>query len=128
MIITLCGSARFEKEFKDWNLKLSMAGHVVFSLTAYPSDYGGKDWYTPEQKQKLDLIHFAKITASDAILVLNVDNYIGESTSREIAWARLQLKNVFWLERTVHAKLFDPDIEDLFEYEDETAPVASDPA
>jgi hypothetical protein len=98
-IITLCGSARFERLFKAWNEALTMAGHTVFSLTAYPSDKAGvKQWYTEEQKTALDAAHFRKIEASDAIFVLNLHAYIGESTLREIEYARKLGKAVYFLE------------------------------
>lgn len=85
MILTLCGSARFEPWFHAWNEALTLAGHCVFSLAAFPSQHAGdKDWYTPEQKLALDRAHFAKIAASDAIVVLNPYAYLGESTLREI--------------------------------------------
>jgi hypothetical protein len=64
----------------------------------YPSIEGSKDWYKPKQKELLDLLHFAKIEDSEAIFVLNKDNYIGYSTGREIIWARMRGKLVFWLE------------------------------
>lgn len=99
MIITLCGSARFERLFKAWNEALTMSGHTVFSLTAYPSDKAGvKEWYTAEQKQALDAAHFRKIDASDAIFVINRHAYIGESTLREIEHANAQGKPVYFLE------------------------------
>ena len=98
MIITLCGSARFEPEFKAWNKRLTLAGHVVITLAVYPSDEGGKEWYTPAQKETLDLVYLQKIDAADAVLILNVGGYVGASTRRELAWARLQGNDVFWLE------------------------------
>lgn len=98
MIITLCGSARFEQDFKDWNTKLGLLGHSVFSLSAYPSDLpGGKDWYSEDQKITLDLVHLNKIKVSDAILVLNRDNYVGSSTAREVQWARMLGRQIIWL-------------------------------
>jgi len=98
-IITLCGSARFERLFKAWNEALTMAGHTVFSLTAYPSDKAGvKLWYTEEQKTALDAAHLRKINASDAIFVLNLHAYIGESTLREVEYARKLGKTVYFLE------------------------------
>jgi hypothetical protein len=39
MIITLCGSARFEETFKQVNEDLSLNGHIVLSLAVYPSDH-----------------------------------------------------------------------------------------
>lgn len=99
MIITLCGSARFERLFKAWNEALTMAGHTVFTLTAYPSDKAGvKQWYTDEQKAALDAAHLRKIDASDAIFVLNKHAYIGESTLREVDHARRLRRTIYFLE------------------------------
>ena len=97
-IITLCGSARFEPWFHLWNKLLSMSGHIVFTLTAWPSVEGEKLWYTDEQKKALDEIHFKKIEQGDAVLVLNVHAYIGESTMNEIRHATKLGKDVYFLE------------------------------
>ena len=95
MIITLIGSARFEPWFKTWNEALSFAGHCVFSLAVYPSDKPGKTWYTKRQKQILDEVHKAKISASNAVVLLNVFAYIGESTLSEISYARAAGKPIY---------------------------------
>src|ERR1700733_11997361 len=97
MRITLCGSARFEHDFKEHNKRLTLAGHVIYSLAAYPSDFGGKDWNTEEHKQILEKVHKLKIDNSDAILVLNLDGYIGSSTRSEINHAIAMNKEVFYL-------------------------------
>ncbi len=61
----------------------------MFGLCAYPSQHGGnKDWYTEDEKRTLDEVHKNKIAASEAVLVLNVFGYLGESTLSEIAFAR----------------------------------------
>lgn len=98
MKFTLCGSARFESEWHEWNKKLGLMGHISYSLMTFPSIEGDKTWYTPEQKQILDLAHLAKIEESDAVLMLNKDNYLGESSTRELEWARMRQKRIFWLE------------------------------
>jgi hypothetical protein len=99
MIITLCGSARFEPWFHAWNEALSLSGHSVFSLAAYPSQHDGvKSWYTLAQKDVLDAVHKRKIDASAAILVLNVFAYFGESTLGEIKHARRLGKTTYFLE------------------------------
>ena len=97
MRLTLCGSLRFEKQFKEMNKRLTLAGHVVYSVACYPSDNDGKDWYSPEQKAVLDTVHLAKIDNSDGIVVLDVDGYIGDSTKREIAHAEKTGKRVWYL-------------------------------
>lgn len=106
MKIALCGSARFETEFKKWNRRLSLAGHVVYSLAVYPSDVGGKDWYTPQQKLMLDEVHRKKIEESDGIVVVG-DGYVGESTIREIVHAVKLEKKLF---ATSHALRMNPII------------------
>src|SRR5258706_9240873 len=103
MRVTLCGSTRFEPLFHEWNHKLACAGHTVYSLSLFgreAKDMGkdGKKTITEEEKIILDLVHLDKILNSDGILVINPDNYVGFSTSREIRWARMQRKRVFWLE------------------------------
>jgi hypothetical protein len=99
MIITLCGSARFEPWFHMWNEALSLSGHCVFALSSYPSlNAGEKDWYTEEQKKVLDAVHKGKIDASHAILVLNVFAYVGESTLSEIVHAKEHRKKLYSLE------------------------------
>lgn len=101
MIITLCGSTRFEKEFHYWNEYLSVNhGHTIISLSVFPSQKETREWYTPEIKQKLDLIHLAKIEISDAIFVITRaaldERYIGESATKEITWAKLRNKIIFY--------------------------------
>ena len=49
-------------------------------------------------KIRLDVLHFRKIDLSDEIFVLNVGGYIGESTSREIEYAKSTGKAVWYLE------------------------------
>ncbi len=98
MIFTLCGSARFEPVWHEANKQLGLAGHISFSLMTFPSVEGGKSWYTDDQKWTLDLAHLAKIEESDAVLMLNVGQYLGESSSRELEWARMRDKIIYWLE------------------------------
>jgi hypothetical protein len=101
MIITLCGSARFEPWFHAWNEALSLSGHCVFGLAAYPSAYAGeKDWYSPQQKRTLDNLHKAKVSHSGAILVLNAFGYVGDSTISEIEWAQMLGKRIHFIEST----------------------------
>jgi hypothetical protein len=93
MIITLCGSAKFEAAFHNWNERLTLDGHIVLSLAVFPSVKGKKDWYSPEIKAMLDTMHKRKISKSEAIFVIDEENdatqqsYIGESTASEIRFA-----------------------------------------
>lgn len=109
MKITICGSLRYEKEIQEWHERLSLAGHTVYSMIALPSQKGGvKDWYTDKEKMVLDLLHLSKIEESDAVFIVTTDNYIGESTNREITWAMIRGK-----ERYYSGGLIEKDYERL---------------
>lgn len=85
MIITLIGSARFEPWFKVYNKVLSLAGHTVYGLSSYPSENNGlKEWYTEQDKRTLDWVHKEKIRQSQAVVLLNIFAYTGESTEGEV--------------------------------------------
>lgn len=104
MRITLCGSTRFEPLFHEWSAKLALAGHTVYSLSMFgreAKDTGKDDKPVISEQDKitLDLVHLDKILNSDAVVVINPEDYVGFSTSREIVWARMQGKSVFWHER-----------------------------
>lgn len=49
-----------------------------------------------KQKELLKKEHFKRIEISDAILVLNIDNYIGESTKLEIDYAKKLNKEILY--------------------------------
>ena len=101
--VTLCGSLKFEKQFKEWNERLSLEGHIVYTVSVYPSDKeGNKDWYTPEIKTLLDIVHLMKIDNSDAIFVIDVaalddKPYIGDSTRSEMYYAKQKGKHIILL-------------------------------
>lgn len=119
MRLTLCGSAKYEHRFHEWNEKLTLAGHVVYSLAIYPSSKGGnKDWYDQKIKTVLDQVHLCKILNSDGIVVLNEDDqgYYGDSTRGEIQFARINGKKIFWTENewvSSKMKLSDASVREL---------------
>lgn len=51
-----------------------------------------------ELKGRLDELHLRKIDRADEVLILNVGGYIGESTRRELNYARANGKHVRFLE------------------------------
>jgi hypothetical protein len=92
MVVTLCGSVRFERDFKEAKLKLGLRGIIVIDLSTYPSEHEvsgrGADLDESYDKLILDLVHLQKIMSSDAVLIVG-DGYIGKSTAREILWASM---------------------------------------
>ncbi len=51
-------------------------------------------------KYKLDYLHKQKILISNRILFLNVNDYIGESTTSELMFARYMEKTILWLTKS----------------------------
>lgn len=95
MIITLCGSSKFEQEFKLANAYLSLKGNVVISLGIF--GHSNKIEFEEEQKILLDNIHKQKIDISDEIFVIDVNEYVGISTKSEIDYAMIRMMNVrYW--------------------------------
>ena len=101
-IVTLCGSTRFFDAFMKANYDETMKGNIVLSIGFYPGATDGVHMEgvgcDEQQKLELDLLYFDKIELSDEILVLNINNYVGESTYREIGWALHLGKAVRFLE------------------------------
>ena len=93
MIITICGSLKFQQEMVIIAQKMTFLGHCVITPIFQISS---NSKYTDEQLQKLKMAHLRKIEISDAILVVNVNNYIGESTQSEIEFAKEHNKRVLY--------------------------------
>ena len=55
-----------------------------------------KLWKNRGTIKKLKEAHFKRIELSDAILVINKDNYIGNSTNLEIEYARKLEKEIIY--------------------------------
>lgn len=76
-VITICGSLSFKEEM-------------------YPVKNFSK---TDTQLEKLKEAHFKRIELSDAIYVINKNNYIGDSTKIEIDYAKKFKKEIMYLEK-----------------------------
>lgn len=102
-IVCLCGSTRFWRAFQRAGLEETMAGRIVLSIGAASGTddehFGNlpRDEYD-RIKTMLDNLHMRKIDMADEVLILNVDGYIGESTARELAYARKLGKVVRFLD------------------------------
>ena len=92
-IITLCGSLKFQKEMMIVAEKMALEGDCILT-PVYPTIENLKR--SEEQLQKLKEEHFKRIELSDAILVINVNNYIGNSTSLEIQYAKELGKEIIY--------------------------------
>lgn len=92
-IITLCGSLKFQKQMMEVAERVALEGNCVLT-PVYPFLKDCKR--TEEQLQYLKEAHFKKIEMSDAILVVNVDNYVGDSTKLEIEYAKKLGKEIIY--------------------------------
>lgn len=97
-IITLCGSTRFKEYFIEEQKRLTLEGNIVISLGLF-GHAGDEEAFEKETKEMLVRQHLAKIDLADEIFVINVGNYIGDSTSREIEYAKEKGKSITYLQK-----------------------------
>ena len=82
--IYLVGSIRF----KDYFIKIESILQILFEKIVYICSVDGllnKQKFSPKEWESLQEISLRKLEEQDAILVLDVDNYIGEHSKEEIA-------------------------------------------
>lgn len=96
-IVCLCGSTKFIDAFDDAALELTLRGIIVLSVGSHKPrsrDFAdGLGGYKPT----LDELHKRKIDLAHSVFVLNLDDYVGESTQSEIAYAEQQNKPIgYW--------------------------------
>ena len=94
-VITICGSMRYSKEMMKISEELELKKCYAVIQCVYNVDglkYEGID------ASILDKIHRKKIDISDAIYVVNIDGYIGNSTKKEIEYALNSGKEVIYHE------------------------------
>ncbi|WP_066071669.1 hypothetical protein [Neobacillus soli] len=91
-IITLCGSTKFKNEFELVNEKLTLLGHIVLSVGVFV--HSKQINIDSKHKVMLDQLHKKKIDLSFEIFVIDVNNYIGSSTKKEINYAIVNKKKV----------------------------------
>lgn len=95
MVITICGSTRFKDKILEVAEGLTLDGHIVMMPTVFRHDDPN---LTTEMRIRLENQHREMINKSDAIFVVNVDKYIGESTYSMLDWATRMKKEVYFLE------------------------------
>lgn len=100
-IITVCGSYKFKREMIEMAEKMTLLGNCVIT----PNDLvkPNKGDYTEDEILMIDKMHKEKIKISDAILVINVNNYIGNSTKSEIEYAKNINKEIIYYEDIINS-------------------------
>lgn len=93
-VVTLCGSMKFAKQMQEIAMELEIkCGHCV--LTPVGDKIGQ---LSKIEIQKLAQAHFKKIEMSDAVYIVNIDGYIGESVSKELHYAKEHNKEIIYHE------------------------------
>lgn len=92
-IVTICGSMRFKDKMMEISKELEIKNKYVVIQCIYNNDK-----FTEKEQQILSDLHYNKIKISDAIYVVNVNGYIGNSTDKEIEYAKKLGKEVIYLE------------------------------
>lgn len=103
VIVCLCGSTRFWREFQRQGLAETMAGKIVLSIGAASGTDDDHFGNLPRAeydavKTMLDELHKRKIDLCDEVMILNLDGYIGQSTRSELEYAYDHGKTVRFLE------------------------------
>ncbi len=93
-IITVCGSYKLKKEMSEITEKMALKGNCM--LTPIELTRSDKEAYTEDEALIIDKMHKEKIKLSDAILVVNVNGYIGKSTNSEIEYAKSLNKEILY--------------------------------
>lgn len=88
-IVCLCGSTTWREAYRQANAKFTLLGYIVLSVGLFKGD---PEWGT--SKIALDELHKRKIDLADEVYVIDVENYIGESTRSEIEYAEKHGKQI----------------------------------
>lgn len=96
-IITICGDYKYKDKMMDIYKELTLQGNIVFLDTLFIDN-------DADTLDRIDIIEINKIQKdkillSDAIYVVNINNYIGESTKLEIEYAKEHNKEIIYLEQ-----------------------------
>lgn len=91
-IVTVCGSLKYQNEMMEISERMAKQGNCMLTPVYPTGKYGCND----EEKKLLGEAHFERIKLSDSILVVNVENYIGESTNKEIEYAKSLGKEIIY--------------------------------
>lgn len=90
--VTICGSMKFETEMQ----KIAFLLETKHNMNVLQCVYNVDDLdVTPMEHATLET-HYRKIELSDAIYVVDIQGYIGNQVSKEIAFAKSKGKKVIF--------------------------------
>lgn len=94
-IIAVCGSVKFKEEMLEYRDDQMSNGKWILLPENMDIDIQMID---KRVKRQMDRLHLRKIDCADKVLVWNRGGYIGESTQKEIKYARTHNKDVEFIE------------------------------
>ena len=97
-IVTICGSMKYAKDMQKIATELETKNGWCVIQCVY--DINKKD-ITKNEMENVVNAHWKKIDMSDAIYVVNIDGYIGNSTNNEIEYAKSKGKEIIYHEEKV---------------------------
>lgn len=89
--ITICGSMKFQKEMQKIAFDLESKHNMNVLQCVYNIE---NEDISEAQRNALTKAHYRKIEISDAIYVVDIQGYIGDSVSEEIQFARTKGKEI----------------------------------
>lgn len=92
-VITICGSLRYQDKMMEVAQDKALEGYCVLT-PVYQVNNDIK--VSKVQVNRLKKAHLKRIDMCDTVLVLNIDNYIGESTKKEIEYAKKLNKRIIY--------------------------------
>lgn len=93
-VITLSGSTRFKKQFREVERELTLKGKIVL----VPAIFGKTEdlEHDDETLGLLSKLHFDKIKISDSIYVIDPEGYVGDHTKEEVEYAKRNNKKIYY--------------------------------
>lgn len=114
-VVTICGSMKFAKEMQRIAGVLAIDKGWCILQCVYDLDFAN---LTSEDLNLLKNEHLKRIELSDAIYVVNIDGYIGNSTRLEIEYATKLGKEVIYHDLTLlcekKIELHKPTVDELW--------------
>ena len=93
-VIMLCGSMKFFNEMQEIARELETKyGYCVITPIG-----GTSITLDKEEVENLAKAHYKKIDISDAVYIVNIGGYIGESGSKELRYAQKHKKEIIFHE------------------------------
>lgn len=91
-VVTLCGSMRFANQMQRIAMELETKHGYCVLQPIFDSDIVLNE----KDLENLAKAHYKKIDISDIVYIVNINNYIGESVSKEIQYAKEHNKKIIY--------------------------------